>query len=294
MKSPMKWSIRIMLIIVLFLIVGSILVSTKVYEKIFWSPLCLILLAAFTVIMVVCSFKQGFSLKKIGFQLCHLGIVIILIGACIGYFVAIKTTAAFPMNAPFNQFQLEDGSLVDLDFTVSAVDFQVSRYDPDYFLLKALNGNTKSNDMKDFKNLGVFKKQFDGSYDLKEYGRIDSSKLKDNSAKNGWIDRFELKNDLVLIKATPKDKHYLAKLMFVDSNNREIIENLEVNHPVNYNGWRFYLGSYDREQNSYIVLTARRDPGTVFVIYGIWAVLLGTIILCFRKRNYMQGGNNIE
>lgn len=292
MKALMKWSIRILVIIVVFLIIGSILMSTKIYEKIFWSPLCFLLLGIFTVITAVCSFKQGFKIKKIGFQLCHLGIVVIMFGACIGYFSSVKSVAAFPMNVPFTQFQLEDNSVIDLDFSVSVIDFQVTRYDPDYYLLRALNGNTKSNDIKDFENLGVFKQQFDGSYNLKEYGIVGSDELKDSGARDGWRDRLELKNDLVLIKDTPKDKHYLAKIMFVDANGREIIESLEVNKPVDYSGWRFYLNSYDRDMNSYVVLTAKRDPGTIFVIYGIWAVLIGTVILCFGKRNYLQGGNN--
>jgi len=271
---------------------GSILVSTKVYEKIFWSPLCLILLGVFTIIMTVCSIKQGFKLKKIGFQFCHLGIVVILIGACIGYFAAEKATAAFPMNTAYDQLQLEDDQVVALGFSVSVIDFQVTHYNPDYYLFKPLDGKAKSNDLKDYKNLGKFTSTFDGSYDLGEYGRIDAKELKDSMTEDGWRNKYELKNGLTLVKATSKDKHYLAKLKIIDSNSREIIENLEVNHPVNYNGWRFYLGSYDRAQNSYVVLTVRRDPGSVFVIYGMWVALFGTIILCFRKRNYLQGGEN--
>jgi hypothetical protein len=196
------------------------------------------------------------------------------------------------MNTPYDQLQLENDQVVALGFSVSVIDFQVTRYDPDYYLFKPLNGNTKSNDLKDYKNLGEFKSTFDGSYDLKGYGRIEAQELKDSTAKDGWRNKYELKNGLILVKAVPKDKHYLAKLKMIDSNNREIIENLEVNHPVNYNGWRFYLGSYDSEQNSYVVLTAKRDPGTVFVIYGMWVALFGTIILCFRKRNYLQGGES--
>ncbi|RCX08489.1 ResB-like family protein [Anaerobacterium chartisolvens] len=288
----MKWSIRIMTIIVLFLITGSILVSSKAYEKIFWSPLCLILLGVFTVIMMVCSFKQGLSLKKVGFQICHMGIVVILIGAGIGYFAGVKATAVFPMDTPYNQLQLEDGRVVDMGFHVSVIDFQVTRYNPDYYLYKPLEGNAKSDDLKDYENLGAFASSFDGSYDLKKYGRIDAQELRDSTARDGWCSKYPLENGLILVKAAPKDKHYLAKLQIIDSNNREIIEKLEVNHPVDYSGWRFYLGSYDSENNSYVVLTAKRDPGTALVIYGMWAVLFGTVILCFRKRNYLQGGES--
>ena len=200
MKALMKWSIRIIAIIVVFLIIGSILMSTKIYERVFWSPLCFILLGIFTVILLVCSFKQGFKVKKIGFQLCHLGIVVIMFGACIGYFTSAKSVAAFPMNTPFTQFQLEDNSVIDLNFSVSVTDFQVTRYDPDYYLLRALKGNTKSNDIKDFENLGVFKQQFNGSYNLKEYGIVDSKELKDTGAKDGWRDRLELKISIILQK----------------------------------------------------------------------------------------------
>ncbi|HEX2927470.1 MAG TPA: cytochrome c biogenesis protein ResB [Ruminiclostridium sp.] len=286
----MKWSIRIMTVIVIFLVIGSILVSSRLYEKIFWSPICFILLGVFTVILIIYSFKQGFSFRKIGFQFCHLGIVIILIGACIGYFVAVKATAVFPMNTPYDQLQLENDKVVALGFSISVIDFQVKRYNPEYYLFKPLKENSKSNDLKDYKKLGEFTSNFDESYDLKEYGRINAQKLKDNTAKDGWRSKYELENGLILVKAAPKDKYYLAKLKIIDSNSREIIENLEVNHPVGYKGWKFYLSSYDMEENSYVVLTAKCDPGVNFVIYGMWIALLGTILLCFQKKNYLQGG----
>lgn len=290
----MKWSIRMMTAIVVFLIAGSIMMSTKLYENIFRSPVSLALLGAFTIMLTVCSLRYGFSFKKIAFQFCHLGIVIILIGAGTGYFTAVKATAVFPMNTAYNQLQLENNDVVTLGFTVSVTDFQVERYNPDYYLLKPLKANTESNDLKDYQNLGIIKSTFDGRYDLKGYGIIDAQMLRDSTAKDGWRSKYVLKDGLVMVKAVPKDKHYLAKLKFIDNNNREIIEDLEVNHPVEYSGWKFYLSSYDTVENSYVVLAAKHDPGAVFVIYGMWLALLGTVMLCLQKRDYLQGGETNE
>ena len=56
---------------------------------------------------------------------------------------------------------------------------------------------------------------------------------------------------------------------------------LRVNHPVAFQGWRFHLMSCD-EGGTVAHISARRDPGRMAVISGIWAVLLGVAAMCWR------------
>ena len=57
---------------------------------------------------------------------------------------------------------------------------------------------------------------------------------------------------------------------------------LQVNHPVLYDGWKFYLMDYDREAGSYVTLYAKNDPGNLPIRIGIWMLLIGTVLMCFR------------
>jgi hypothetical protein len=59
---------------------------------------------------------------------------------------------------------------------------------------------------------------------------------------------------------------------------------LMVNHPVTANGWRIYLMSYELGARPAILVSVRHDPGRRAVITGIWFVIIGTALLCWRKR----------
>jgi cytochrome c biogenesis protein ResB len=76
--------------------------------------------------------------------------------------------------------------------------------------------------------------------------------------------------------------HYGVTLQISDGE-KELELPISINHPAGYKGWRFYLTSYDQRSRSYVVLSARRDPGRGTVIAGIWIVMIGTFVLCFRK-----------
>ncbi len=60
---------------------------------------------------------------------------------------------------------------------------------------------------------------------------------------------------------------------------------MTVNKPVDHNGWRFYLNSYDRNHQSHITLTARRDPGDKFAVTGIIALIIGIALIFYVRPN---------
>jgi len=80
-------------------------------------------------------------------------------------------------------------------------------------------------------------------------------------------------------------RHYSAGLHLYEDDGTVRDEELTVNHPVAHNGWRIYLMSYDVTAQRYVVLSARRDPGRLPVIGGIWALMIGVAIMCFRKES---------
>ncbi len=59
---------------------------------------------------------------------------------------------------------------------------------------------------------------------------------------------------------------------------------LMVNHPVTAGSWRIYLMSYELEPRPFVLVSVRNDPGRGAVIAGIWMVIIGTALLCWRKQ----------
>ncbi len=73
-----------------------------------------------------------------------------------------------------------------------------------------------------------------------------------------------------------------AEIEIDDLNGGKRTAILGTNHPIDEQGWRFYLNSYD---DNGIIITARNDPGNNIVVAGILAVMIGMpIIFFFRKR----------
>jgi cytochrome c biogenesis protein ResB len=65
---------------------------------------------------------------------------------------------------------------------------------------------------------------------------------------------------------------------------RSVEKCVTVNHPAVHGGWRFYLMSYDREAQEYVVLLARRDPGRGIAIAGMFCLMAGVALTCFVRR----------
>lgn len=59
---------------------------------------------------------------------------------------------------------------------------------------------------------------------------------------------------------------------------------IEVNHPLQFEGYRFYQTNYDDEGFTYTVLEVVRDPWLPLFYIGAGLMVLGTAILCFDPR----------
>ncbi len=98
----------------------------------------------------------------------------------------------------------------------------------------------------------------------------------------GMLSRMTLPDNSVIQLTNPIDRQYHAEVEIDDLNGNKRTAILGTNHPIDEQGWRFYLNSYD--QNG-IVVTARNDPGNKIVVTGILAVMIGMpLIFFFRKR----------
>ncbi|OGV58109.1 MAG: hypothetical protein A2283_16230 [Lentisphaerae bacterium RIFOXYA12_FULL_48_11] len=213
-------------LLVLFMLAGVFPVQGGMQTVVFYTPVFLLLMAILATLSLACCWKKrNIFLKKIGFQLTHLGIIVILAGALTGYLTAKKSEFALPISSTheIKQIPTPDGqSSYDMGFGITVTNFTVDFYE-------------------------------------QTEGRL---------------------------ATTPK--HFQASLQITPNDGPAISHKLEVNHPVEHQGWRFFLMSYDTESRRYVVLGARSDPGRKVVFAGIAMLMLGCTIMCFRKSE----GNN--
>lgn len=98
----------------------------------------------------------------------------------------------------------------------------------------------------------------------------------------GMLSRMSLPDSSIIQLTTPIDRQYHAEIEIDDLNGGKRTAILGTNHPIDEQGWRFYLNSYDPKG---IIITARNDPGNNIVVTGILAVMIGMpLIFFFRKR----------
>ena len=132
-----------------------------------------------------------------------------------------------------------------------------------------------------FEKTGEYDAAGQDSWEIESIGLFTVSNLW-NEARGEWTQRRMLDAGSFLHLASQTPSHYGVTLQIVDGE-QNIELPISINHPAGYKGWRFYLMSYDQMNRSYVVLSARRDPGRNTVIASIWVTMAGTFILGFRR-----------
>lgn len=274
----MRFAIVILCAVILLLLAGVLpvgkgLSATAVYT----SPIMILLLGLLSVASVKCCFKR----RPVGFILVHLGVVIILAGAFAGYLVGTKGNIQLQLRRPAAVSGLAGAKPVPFGFDVSAKDFKVEFYPPVYHLYRALPRDQIKPGQMPFEKTAEFDTSRFQTLEIDGVGPVTVSNLW-NEARGEWTSRRMLADGSFLHLASQTPSSYGVTLQIADAE-KELELPVSINHPAGYKGWRFYLTSYDQRNRSYVVLSARHDPGRGAVIVGIWIVMIGTFIICFRK-----------
>ncbi|MDD4871991.1 MAG: cytochrome c biogenesis protein ResB [Kiritimatiellae bacterium] len=123
----------IFVLLVFFMLSGVFPVQGGMQVVIFHTPFFILLMASLVVSSLLCCWKKrGLTLRKIGFQLTHLGIVVILAGAFTGFLTAKKSEFALPISGSHEIKQIPTGdgnSSYDLNFGIAVTNFQVDFYE---------------------------------------------------------------------------------------------------------------------------------------------------------------------
>lgn len=282
---------KFILLIVLFLLAGAIPLHGGLELAVFRTPVFWSLLAILAVwcIIACCKPKRFKSLRCIGFLLAHGGVALLLLGAAIGLFAGKKTQFAAYIGAqPANELPGPANTTYPLDFSLAVTDFKVDYYPPSYHYYAP-----PANEGDDFTLVKTLKPNMDGTIALlKHGGTISKDSLTDEDGH--WKTQIFLDNNYLLHKAAPTPKLFEATAQLTLPDGTALPPKaFSVNHPLNFHGWRFYLMSHDTQNNEYIVITARRDPGRGCVIAGIWMIIVGVALLCWFSQSRKEEPRNV-
>ena len=272
--KQLKASVWIMAVIAVFLVVGSILASFGLWEGYYRSVFFIIFVAVFAAVMVWCLIFYRFSLKRLGFYLCHTGVLLIVVCSFVSWGATKDTYFNIPINKDgfYGEVVQDDGSVLDFGFDISVASFVVEKYDAEYALY-----NSKTDFTENKLLIGSVSQNRDGVYDMGEYGQVSADKLKDG--KGAFVKYYVLDGKYMMVKLPEADKTYTAYLQIRDG---EInVVKLGVNEPYTYKGWKFYLMGYDTEEMSYVNLYVKNDPGNIPFAVGIWMTIVGTFVESF-------------
>ncbi len=274
----MRFAIVIFCALILLLLTGVLPVGKGLSaQAVYTSPVMMLLLALLSASCLRCCLKR----RSAGFYLVHLGVVAILIGAFIGYAAGKKGVVQLQLFRPVAVSGLTGEKPVPFGFEVAARDFQVEFYPPVYHLYRQLPPEEMKPGQMPFKKTAEYDTAGKEFLDIEGIGRLSVSNLW-NEAMGEWTARRMLDSGSFLHRASQTPSHYGVTLQIVDGET-ELELPIRINHPAGYRGWRFYLMSYDQMNRSYVVLSARHDPGRGAVIAGIWIVMVGAFVFCFRK-----------
>lgn len=277
----MTVSVFILGALLLFLLAGAFPMDDNNSQLIvFKTPAFILLSAALALNLLQCCWKHRgrLSIRRLGFQLTHLGMALTMAGAFIGYMKGDRVSFSVPLvkHIALNRFHGADGNAVEFAFKITASDFVVNYYPPQYALYRP---SRKEKD--DYEYLGTVKVSEETDIlDLKEAGKVPLHEL---HREKGWRRAYVLTNGYALRLAPATPKHFEALLHLFTEDGEEMERKVMVNHPVNFQDWRFYLSGYDKQMRRYIILSARRDPGRNIVLAGLWTVIAGVPLICFAK-----------
>lgn len=295
MKSKTNFMFISMIILSILTVVVLILSCIHMfinpdYDMSSW--VMVVTLGIFTVLMIVCILLEKFHIRKMGFYLLHIGLVLLLIG-CFAYFMnGQKYTLTFqrdPNNYYMVTAPVEDGEPLDLGMDIKIMDTTVEYYSPTYTVYKIDTQTGKMTAIASDLELQ------DGFLDLGPYGGTRMSEAEINASlatdpTTGSTYYYITENTAVIQSLTPK--YYEAQLSLCDVENERYYgtdtdpHELTVNHPLRCGDWKVYLmGISSTESADYVTLMFKKDPGELVTVAGILLLVVGTFIACFVKAN---------
>ncbi|MCK5834672.1 MAG: cytochrome c biogenesis protein ResB [Lentisphaeria bacterium] len=281
----MTFAIYLLLVTTVLMIVGGIPVSSGDVTVIFNSPIFILLGVLISLSCFIACFKVKISKKTIPFFINHISIILIILGVFLSIFFERKGEFNPPLGEDYAVYQVpqpmtRDGMRpiyndIKLDFGISFSDFKISYFSPSYALFKPTEKTAvKTKNQPDY----TFVESAKVKNDQIHFANGSTVLKKDllNEFTKEWKKQLVQPDGTILQLQGLMEREYTVMAKIFDKERNVMKEQVvKINYPIDYDGWRFYLMSYDKERGTSITVLAKNDPGIPFVTYGLWMLLIG-------------------
>jgi len=300
--SSITLAVILLIAIAIVSAVGTLLPQFDNYYSEWWF---IALLAVFSLNLLVCLINR-FSLKgrALGTTLCHLSVLVILIGASVGMYFGERS-----------QVRIPEGHTINVaDFSVRLDDFiYQENIDPAEHIMvyskegelvdeisaeigtnSAITGSKTSVKVLRYVNdfvMDTNTKEVTSRSAQPRNPAIELEVINDDGVQSFWI--FAHYPDMH--KATEKEfvykyhwagrrpKDFISKVTLIKDGEELWKHDIRVNYPLRFEGYAFFQSTYDQDHLSWTGLQVVKDPGVPLVYAGFLLLILGLI-----KRFYIK------
>ena len=287
MKTRLKLSV-IMLLFLAVMFFAATFIEAFTNMPVYDNPVALAVLSLLVLLTAICCFsKRWLTLKKCGFIVCHMAVVVFFIAAFVWHVCGVRGNMVLYAggNTQRTIYEVDSNGEIlsynDLPFTVGVSDFEIE-YHPYEFIYSVIDGT-------EYIEKGSAKLTSEG-FDCGKYGIVPVSEVYNSQGQIKT--QIQYKNLLLTWNGEdPGVKQYRADIYYSDGETDAI----SVNRPTVHNGWKIYLMSYSYEttengMNWIITLQIKRDPVSFLAATGLILCPIGTFLLCMRPRRPKNRG----
>jgi len=248
-----------------------------------------ILIAVFAVcagVTVVALLAAKPSVRKIGFYIMHVGMVLILIGSLTYYLFGVKIHLTAYENTDASSAQnlasiietapaREEKFRANFDnISVGVKSITCRYYDPEYVIYKVNIDTPFKEDIYPDK---------DGVYDFGEYGKFNK---KDLVIEGGVYVQQQFEDGAIAYPKVAQNgkgtlEHVEVTAVLQDRKTGEIVEKeFTINNPVNFSGWKVILMDAHEDVGD-VQFFMKYDPGEYITLAGMWLTIIGSFACAF-------------
>lgn len=294
-----------MFLLACFMVAGGVPVDKGEATVVFYTPAFILTCFVFCGSIVYECWRRRQNWKRISFFISHLSLVAILLGCFIGMFFSVRSEFSMQIGSEYvyeevpgperkttqNVMDRIRSNNVELGFGIAVKSFVVDHFPAEYDLFVEVEKEDRfGGKYLDYEfTKTYYTKQGDLQFDNGTVVSLESLK---NSDSGKWLQQYVVEGVGIVQLAPLRDKFYEVEIRITNKDREELaLEKMRINYPIKYNGWKFYLMSYDKQNQQYISITARKDPGRVLVVWGFWALMISISMLCFGA-NVLKGGRD--
>lgn len=234
----------------------------------------------------------------------HVGLLVVLLCATLGSADMQRLKMTISKDAPEWRGIDNSGKIHELPIAIQLLDFKIEEYAPRLLLVDNDSGAVvKTENLMGWqvRKLKVINEAApmmarDTTYyvNWSDDGNVKAWLIRATSpdgkvTREGWITcgsyRFpmqllKLNKNYSIAMAEPEPSRYVSKVQILTKTGKNIITDIEVNHPFNVDGWKIYQYSYDEKMGRWSaisVLELVADPWLPYVYTGIFLLALGAV-----------------